>query len=595
MGDHTVMRLPAFNLLAPTQVAIASIIASNVQIVLDEKKRLTITPGGVYTMSEWSSTFSLDAPSMNRGLEPVYRVQDGNIGTVRPPAGPIVTTTEALNDVSSGSSSVAQAASASAELNAMLANWTHPSDDTRVTLGKLAPTCNHLATSESPESTLPADAYMGECTWANCLGESTEVAKAFALSPITSGWGVTNIATNNVAIPSASVGPTMAGTLAIPYYSLLTGSGDTTICPADCITRIVSVSINGSLSADVGPSVHSPAAVEAFVPTIRLPGNSIDGRDMRDLQGGPQLPSLCKVQSKNRAFPCISVEQTDSMGGSMGRAEAASQSVAPTDNALLATAVLLLLGATRLAWRPQRCEAASHSQRSGELWGIGSLWLIAVATVLLAAPGTHAVTAILNANIGRAMTAWATRPTTAKTTYGDIVGWNTATVTSMANPTATERPTFNADISKWNTASVSNMGAMFYGASAFNQNIAKWNVGRVANMRAVFQQASAFNQPIGSWNTATATEMVSMFSTAIAFNQPLTWNVASVSQMMDLFEYASAFNQNLAGWNTASVSSMNSVRSLPIAQTRADYPRAAARALEQLAVCLTACARSAAA
>ena len=85
-----------------------------------------------------------------------------------------------------------------------------------------------------------------------------------------------------------------------------------------------------------------------------------------------------------------------------------------------------------------------------------SLWLAVLATVLLAAPGTHAVTAITNANIGTAVTAWITSPTTATTTYGNIVGWNTAAVTSMANllyPSST----FNSDISKWNTASVTNM------------------------------------------------------------------------------------------------------------------------------------------
>ncbi len=72
-------------------------------------------------------------------------------------------------------------------------------------------------------------------------------------------------------------------------------------------------------------------------------------------------------------------------------------------------------------------------------------------------------TAITNANIGTAVTTWLTNPTDAATTYGNIVGWNTAAVTSMANlfyPSTTARPTFNDDITSWNTASVSNMRAV---------------------------------------------------------------------------------------------------------------------------------------
>jgi hypothetical protein len=69
-------------------------------------------------------------------------------------------------------------------------------------------------------------------------------------------------------------------------------------------------------------------------------------------------------------------------------------------------------------------------------------------------------TAITNANIGTAVTAWLTDPTTATTTYGPIADWDTAAVTTMASlfyPSGTAQPTFNADISKWNVASVSNM------------------------------------------------------------------------------------------------------------------------------------------
>ena len=71
-----------------------------------------------------------------------------------------------------------------------------------------------------------------------------------------------------------------------------------------------------------------------------------------------------------------------------------------------------------------------------------------------------AVTAITNANIGTAVTAWLTDPTAAATAYGPIADWDTAAVTTMANllyPASTAQPTFNGDISKWNVASVSNM------------------------------------------------------------------------------------------------------------------------------------------
>ncbi len=69
-------------------------------------------------------------------------------------------------------------------------------------------------------------------------------------------------------------------------------------------------------------------------------------------------------------------------------------------------------------------------------------------------------TAITNANIATAVTAWATSPTTAATTYGDIADWDVSAVSNMYR-LFYSKPTFNADISKWNVASVSNMQAMF--------------------------------------------------------------------------------------------------------------------------------------
>jgi hypothetical protein len=86
--------------------------------------------------------------------------------------------------------------------------------------------------------------------------------------------------------------------------------------------------------------------------------------------------------------------------------------------------------------------------------------LAGLALLLVLPAHVDAQTAITNTNIGTAVTAWLTNPTTATTTYGPIADWNTAAVTSMASlfyPSSTARPTFNGDISKWNVASVSNM------------------------------------------------------------------------------------------------------------------------------------------
>jgi hypothetical protein len=91
--------------------------------------------------------------------------------------------------------------------------------------------------------------------------------------------------------------------------------------------------------------------------------------------------------------------------------------------------------------------------------------------VLLMVPVTQALTAITNANIATAASAWVASPTTAAKTYGNICDWNTVSVTSMDNLFYNEA-TFNADISKWNTAAVHYMASTFEGAAAFNANLA---------------------------------------------------------------------------------------------------------------------------
>ena len=87
---------------------------------------------------------------------------------------------------------------------------------------------------------------------------------------------------------------------------------------------------------------------------------------------------------------------------------------------------------------------------------------------------------LIDGNIGTAVTAWITNPTTAATTYGNIADWNTAAVSNMYR-LYHSKPTFNADIGKWNVASVTSMEQMFESATAFNQNIASGNTASVSN------------------------------------------------------------------------------------------------------------------
>jgi surface protein len=141
---------------------------------------------------------------------------------------------------------------------------------------------------------------------------------------------------------------------------------------------------------------------------------------------------------------------------------------------------------------------------------------------------------LVDGNIGTAVTAWVTDPTTAAATYGDIGDWNTAAVTYMKQ-LFSGKTTFNADIGKWNVVTVSRMESMrymFYNAKAFNQDIGGWNVARVANMEGMFQLAAALNTNIGSWNTARVANMALMFASATAFNANIgAWNTARVMSM----------------------------------------------------------------
>ncbi len=119
-----------------------------------------------------------------------------------------------------------------------------------------------------------------------------------------------------------------------------------------------------------------------------------------------------------------------------------------------------VLCVTTLTYAFDNAAGLAYCIKRGVYDNWGSTMRTAYPTWILSQVCATPATAITNANIGTAATAWLTNPTTATTTYGPIADWNTAAVTSMANlfyPSSTARPTFNADISKWNVASVSNM------------------------------------------------------------------------------------------------------------------------------------------
>ena len=141
------------------------------------------------------------------------------------------------------------------------------------------------------------------------------------------------------------------------------------------------------------------------------------------------------------------------------------------------------------------------------------------------------LTAITDANINPAVTAWITSPTTATATYGGIAAWNTAAVTSMANQ-FDGQTAFNDDIGSWNVASVTRMDFAFNSARAFNQNISLWNTASATTMKQMFCNADEFNADISRWNTASVANMRNVFNGLAIFNVqvcPMMWPCSSVS------------------------------------------------------------------
>jgi surface protein len=110
---------------------------------------------------------------------------------------------------------------------------------------------------------------------------------------------------------------------------------------------------------------------------------------------------------------------------------------------------------------------------------------LSISVMLLALTSGDAQTAITNANFKGACTAWVGGDTS---TYGPIAGWDTSSVTDMAEAFR-EGSSFNDDISAWNTSSVTTIAIMFYNAAAFNQNIGSWDVSQVTDMQNVSNES----------------------------------------------------------------------------------------------------------
>jgi surface protein len=142
------------------------------------------------------------------------------------------------------------------------------------------------------------------------------------------------------------------------------------------------------------------------------------------------------------------------------------------------------------------------------------------------------------------------------TTVGDITGWDTSCITSMAN--AFDYSDFNQDIGNWNTSSVTSMNAMF-SFNQFNQDISRWDTSKVTDMNGMFYRNYAFNQPIGSWNVSNVHDMSSMFYNAHAFNQPLNnWDTHNVAHMYWMFMSAYNFNQDISNWTFTNIDTWHS-------------------------------------
>ena len=149
------------------------------------------------------------------------------------------------------------------------------------------------------------------------------------------------------------------------------------------------------------------------------------------------------------------------------------------------------------------------------------------------------------------------------TNYGHISDWNTADVTDMGGDgqsgTTVLPANFNQDIKGWETASVTNMANLFSGAANFDQDISDWDVSSVTNMAHMFRDAASFNADLSSWNTASVTDMWAMFNRATSFNADIgDWTTTAVTSMNVMFQ-STNFNQDISDWDVSNVRRMNNM------------------------------------
>ncbi|MDH7448392.1 BspA family leucine-rich repeat surface protein, partial [Aquimarina sp. 2201CG14-23] len=145
----------------------------------------------------------------------------------------------------------------------------------------------------------------------------------------------------------------------------------------------------------------------------------------------------------------------------------------------------------------------------------------------------------------------------ANTLTGDISGWVTTNVTSMAEMFR-GNTTFNQDIGNWDVSSVTSFRYMFLDAAAFQgTNLQLWNSrfnGTNISMFGMFRNADALTGDITGWVTTNVINMAEMFWDNGPFNQAIgNWDVSNVTTMFRMFTNTSIFNQDLGNWNVSSV------------------------------------------
>ena len=162
------------------------------------------------------------------------------------------------------------------------------------------------------------------------------------------------------------------------------------------------------------------------------------------------------------------------------------------------------------------------------------------------------------AELHEAARAWLDDPARATAKYGNISGWNTSLVTSMAQ-LFDGAGSFVADLSGWSVDRVTDMYQMFRGARLFKgEGLSHWNVGQVTDMSQMFKGAQSFNTSLAGWDVSKVTNMRGIFAGARSFkgNGLLRWDVGNVVDMHGMFFGASSFCGNLSLWAVGNVIEM---------------------------------------